>query len=167
MASKQPLVVYYSLTGNTALVARALHTELGGELVALEPVKDLDPDSKMRFFWGGAQARMHKKPKLKPYAVDLAACDVLFLGSPVWAWTFTPPLRAFLAEVGDLTEHPVALWMCAAGSGSKALKKFGKRVEKLGARVVDTLVLKEPLENDPETQEERARAWGKAVVEAL
>ncbi|MFX0059578.1 MAG: flavodoxin family protein, partial [Candidatus Heimdallarchaeota archaeon] len=91
------LIVYYSLTGHTKFIAETIKAAINADILALKPVKELKSDSSMKYMWGGAQATMKKKPKLEEFSIDPLAYDLIFLGTPVWAWTFTPPIRSFLS----------------------------------------------------------------------
>ena len=52
------LVIYYSLTGNTKLIAETIQNAIGADVQEIKPIKDLDPESGTRFMWGGMQATM-------------------------------------------------------------------------------------------------------------
>ncbi|ETP71201.1 hypothetical protein UYO_2851 [Lachnospiraceae bacterium JC7] len=43
-------------------------------------------------------AHMAEKPELEAYDLDVSAYDEIIFGFPVWAGTFTPPLRTFILE---------------------------------------------------------------------
>lgn len=92
------IVVYYSLEGNTRFIAEKMAQSLGADILELKPEKEIDAASSMRFLWGGGQVVMKETPKLKEYKIDLANYDLVALGTPVWAFNFTPPIRTFLRE---------------------------------------------------------------------
>ncbi len=74
------LIVYYSLEGNTAYAAERIASELGADVLRLEPVKAY-PDSGFRkFFWGGKSAVMAETPELLPYDFDADAYDRIIFG---------------------------------------------------------------------------------------
>lgn len=114
------LVVYYSLEGNTKFVAEKIAEQTGAEMLCLEPKKAY-PDGKVtKYFWGGRSAIMGEAPKLKPYNVELSAYEMIVLGTPVWASTFTPPLRSFLENhKEELKEKKVAFFACSAGGNAE------------------------------------------------
>ena len=47
------IVVYYSLTGNTDLIARTISEATGADMLRLVPAKDVSPKGLKKFFWGG------------------------------------------------------------------------------------------------------------------
>ena len=120
------LVVYYSLEGNTEYVAKKIAAATGADLLRLVPKKAYRDKGLAKFFWGGKSAVMGEKPALEPYDVDLASYDRIVLGFPVWAGSFTPPLRTFVDEhKGELKGKRVSAFACQSGSGAeKALAKL-------------------------------------------
>ena len=72
------LVVYYSQTGNTKKVARAIHKSMSKlvEQCDIAPVKEVDPK-------------------------DLDKYDLVGLGSPVWMGAETPNVRRFIESLPE------------------------------------------------------------------
>ncbi len=156
------LVVYYSLTGNTRLIAEAISKELGADLIDLRPVKELKAGKFTTFMWGGAQAKMHQKPELQAYDTKVNEYNLIFLGTPVWAWTCSPPVRTFI-ENEKLVGKKVALWCCAGGDGIKGLARFQKELKQ--CTVVGKIIFTEPLKNQPEDAVRRAKDWAKECLQ--
>ncbi|MCK5559085.1 MAG: flavodoxin, partial [Thermoplasmata archaeon] len=86
---------------------------------------------------------------------------LIILGTPVWAWNISPPMRSFLSKF-DLTGKNVALWMSHAGDGIKAMGRF-KEILK-NANIVDSITFQEPLKKDSDENKEKAIAWIKNVA---
>ncbi len=139
------LVVYYSLTGNTKMIAESIAEAMNTDVLALKPVKELKADSVMKYMWGGAQATMKKKPKLEDISIDPLAYDFIFIGTPVWAWTFSPPIRT-----------------CAGGDGIKAMERFKEAIK--GAIILGDICFQEPLKKTPEDAKQKAIVWAKDVI---
>lgn len=92
------LVVFYSLEGNTKFISEKMAQALGADMLELKPEKEINPGGFMKFFWGGKQVAMKETPKLKEYKINLADYDLIAIGTPIWAYNFTPPIRTFLKE---------------------------------------------------------------------
>ena len=135
------LVVYYSMSGNTACAAKKIAERIGAETLALEPVKAYPDRGFRKFLWGGKSAVMAEKPELKPYSFDAAKYDRIIFGFPVWAGNVTPPLRTFIRD-NELKADRYAAFACQSGSGAE--KAFGKLRECLGKDLEKTLVLIDP-----------------------
>ena len=110
-------IVYYSLQGNTRYVAEKVAGETGADLIELIPVKAYPDKGMIKFIWGGSAVTFKKKPDLKPYSFDSSDYDLVILATPVWAGSYTPPLRTFL-EDNDLTGKKIAVIATSAGGDS-------------------------------------------------
>jgi len=47
----------------------------------------------MKYFWGGRAVMRNIKPELLPLNKDIQEYDVLFIGTPVWAFSYAPALK--------------------------------------------------------------------------
>jgi len=145
-------IVYYSMDGNTHETAEKLAARLGADLVRLTPKKAYPDKGAKKYLWGGRSAVMGDKPALEPYAFD-ADCERVIFGTPVWASSFTPPLRTFIRENREaLRGKRFAAFACfKGGGGEKALAKLCKE---LGAPALDAeLLLVDPRTSpDPENE---------------
>jgi flavodoxin len=156
------LIVYYSLSGNTELIATELASALNATILRLKPVKELDSGKFSTYMWGGMQAKMSQTPELEPYSVSIEDFDLILLGSPVWAWTLAPPIRSFVEkEKTRLHSKPLALFMSAGGDGIKAMQRFQAYLK--GFQVGKTIMFHEPkLRHTPE-QVQKAKDWAKSL----
>ncbi len=154
--------MYYSLTGNTRLIAEAIRKELGADVLELHPVKGLKAGKFTTFMWGGAQAKMHKKPELQAYDTKVNDYDLVFLGTPVWAWTCSPPVRSFI-EKEKLAGKKVAIWCCAGADGIKGLARFEKTLPR--STIVGKTIFTEPLTHQPEETARRAKEWAEECLQ--
>lgn len=90
------LIVYYSFSGNTALIAEAIKEQTGGEVVEIIPVDNYNrPDLEAA---AKKQVNEGYKPKLKNKSINLESYDTIFIGSPVWWFSYAPPVGTFLYQ---------------------------------------------------------------------
>jgi len=150
------LVVFYSFEGNTRLVARTVAEVSGADVLELSPLKERTPKGASRYFWGGRAALMGDAPVLKPYAFEPDRYDILFVGTPVWAWTFAPPLNTFFRN-NDLRGRNTALFCCHGGGPGRIFQKMRSAIPE--AVILGELALREPLKHDTESQLNRVREW--------
>ena len=122
------LIVYYSLEGNTDYAAQIIKEKLDAHIRRLDTKKQYSTKGFTKFLWGGKSALMAEKPELEDYNVDFSRFDRIIFGFPVWASTFTPPLRTFIEENREgLKGKRFAAFACQSGSGAeKALEKLEK-----------------------------------------
>lgn len=134
------LVVYYSLTGNTDLVAQTLAGELGADVRRVEDVEK--PEANWWFIMTGAFAAIRgAETPIKPIDARLQGYDRVFVGSPVWGGNPAPPINTFITQT-DFTGKQVILFMTMGGNDAAgALQKLRERVEKKGGKVVDSFAI--------------------------
>lgn len=119
---KKVLVAYFSCTGNTETVAKAIAGATGAELYRIRPQKayssaDLD--------WRNEQSRSSREmndPASRPALADRNAraetYDVIFLGYPIW-WNRNPSIIDTFLESYDLSGKTVIPF---ATSGSSSIQ---------------------------------------------
>ena len=158
------LVVYYSLEGNTKFIAQKIAEAVGADLLGLKPKKEtVKPHSLSKYFWGGKQVMMKEKPELVSFDHNPEEYDLLFIGTPVWAWNFTPPVNTFLSTV-ELKDKKIALFCCHGGAKNKTLENMEAQLA--GNKIIGKIDFKEPLKNNPEECTEQAKRWAIEISSA-
>ena len=150
------LVVFYSFDGNTRFIAQQIAEAAGADIVELKPDNELKSHGFTKYFWGGKQILSKEVPKLSPLGVEPGEYDLLFIGSPVWAWSYTPALAAFF-EIYSLEDKKIALFCCHGGGPGKTLEKMKKKLG--GNACVGEINLVDPLKKDKEKAAEQVRGW--------
>ena len=121
-------ILYYSYEGNTKKVAEMIQKQLGCAIESIKPVKDMETKGFGKYFWGGAKVVMHKKPELVPIQSDIESYDTLFIGTPVWAWTITPPILSLIRS--DLIKNKeIYFFYTHEGGPGKIEEKFHKLLD--------------------------------------
>jgi flavodoxin len=158
------LVVYYSLTGNTKMISEKIAASAGSEILEIVPIKEYQKEGASKYIWGGYEAKMKKEPELNPINIDLNKYNLIFLGSPVWAWTLSPPVRSFLKK-NTLTNKKFALFMTAGGDGIKGMDRFKSEViSTLGDVIIGTALFQDPLVKNQDEQVKKAIDWAKLMI---
>lgn len=157
-------VVYYSMSGNTKMIADRIADEIGADVIRIEPVKEYPNKGFRKFIWGGMHAVMSNKPALQPYRFD-SGYDRIIFGTPVWASSFTPPIRTFIDENRDaLKRKKIAVFVCYSGGGAdKAIEKLRQFLEIEGFDA--ELILIDPKDRPSEDNEERIQAFCQALTD--
>jgi flavodoxin len=120
MSTSRTLVIFYSFEGNTRYVAQCLAEALSADLLELRTREEPRTKGFLKFVWGGGQVVMGRRPRLEPYDFDIAAYDTILIGTPVWAFTFAPPLRTLFATA-PLAGKRVAVFCTDEGGIGKTL----------------------------------------------
>lgn len=124
-------IVYYSMSGNTDYVAKYISEKIGADLIKIEPKKEYPNKGIRKFLWGGKSAVMAETPALEQYEFDSDKYDCIIFGTPVWASSFTPPIRTFIKENKEkLNDKKLAVYICYMGGGAnKAIEKLKQFLE--------------------------------------
>lgn len=121
------LVIYYSLEGNTKFIAENIGGKNNADILELKAKKEYPRTGFKKYFWGGKSVVFGEKPELYPYEFKLDAYDNIFIGSPVWAGTFAPPLSTFFAD-NKIINKNIYLFACHDGGGAD---KFYKKIKEV------------------------------------
>jgi len=115
------LVVYYTFEGSTKLIAESIASAIDADILRLEVMKELKSHGFGKYLWGGKQVVMKSKPALKPLEKNPDDYDILFIGTPVWAYNFSPALRTFFATV-KLSGKKIAIFCSCGGDRRKTFE---------------------------------------------
>lgn len=115
MAQAGTLVVYFSRTGTTRKVADTIAKALGGDL---DEIVDPTPRQGYLGYWRSLlEARRHAAVGIAQAKRAPAAYGLVVIGTPVWAWSVSPPVRAYLmTHKASLPD--VAFFCTMGGRGS-------------------------------------------------
>ncbi|MGN6710905.1 Flavodoxin [Anaerocolumna jejuensis DSM 15929] len=151
------LVVFYSLEGNTKIVADILAEELDSDCIELKPDKEIPKGGFTKFFWGGKSILFHEKPNLLNDLPDIDEYDTIFIGTPIWASSYTPPIASFLEKV-SIKGKKLALFACHAGGGAE--KCFEKLKSALSDNtIIGTISFTDPAKEEKEKIKAQLKHW--------
>ena len=92
------LVVYYSHDGSTKLMAEVIAKELHADIEEIHPEKPINASGISIVHWGLHSWLCPPQSKIKPLSKNLADYDRIIIGTPVWAYTFAPPIKTLVKE---------------------------------------------------------------------
>lgn len=96
MNSEKILVVYFSRSGKTKIIAREISQKLNCDL---EEIKTLTTYSGfMGYQLALIQATFKITPKIRPLKKNIADYDLVIFGGPVWGGSLSGPIRTFIAQ---------------------------------------------------------------------
>jgi flavodoxin len=130
------LVTWYSRSGSTEKVARALAERLGADArPILASASYAGAGGFVRGVWDSLRRGV---PEVRVDA-DPAAYRLVVVGGPIWAGKPAAPLRAFLRRHGPRAKAVAAF--CLSGSGGAYPAAFAEIEDLVGSRLVATLGL--------------------------
>ena len=102
------IVMYYSRSGNTKVVANALAKELGCD------IEEIVDDKKRTGVIGSAGAYLSrsKKTTIKEIKANLDEYDVVIVGTPIWWYTLTPAAWEFVSRYKGRIDRMSLLYTC-------------------------------------------------------
>lgn len=99
MGPEKILVVYFSRTGNTRILANELSRKLQCD------IEEIKTPVSYSGFWGYQrallQATFKRKPVIRPLQKDPTNYDLVIIGSPLWGGSISAPIRSFFEKYGD------------------------------------------------------------------
>lgn len=98
------LVAYYSRSGMTRKACAAIGAAIDAtehEAVVEELVDTAERDGVMGWLGAGRDATFKRSAQIEPVEADVSAFDLVVVGTPVWAFTCTPAVRAFCEQFAD------------------------------------------------------------------
>lgn len=109
------LLVYYSFTGNTKIIADKIQEKINCDVLELKPKIPFLIDNYQEIVdeWQSNESAK-KEVEIEDINVDLKDYDKVIIGTPVWWYTITPVVRSFLNKY-DLSNKKVYAFACNAG----------------------------------------------------
>ncbi|QQC65983.1 flavodoxin family protein [Paraburkholderia ginsengisoli] len=118
MSDSRVLVVFFSRTGTTRVLASTLAGMLSADL---EEICDLTERSGASGYLRCLADSWRKRPaEIVPAGLDAAQYDLVVVGTPVWAGAVSAPVRTYLFENRSKFRH-VAFFCSFGGLGSQAV----------------------------------------------
>jgi flavodoxin len=94
MAESRTLIVYYSRSGTTRKVAKSLSALLHCEIEKIVEAKERS--GVLGYLRSAMEAGRKRPSSIIPPKMDPASYDLVIVGTPVWAWSVSSPVRAYL-----------------------------------------------------------------------
>lgn len=112
---KKSLVLYYSQSGTTKIVAEEIQRQTGADICSYDVVQAYDGTYDETVSRCQSELSSGYIPDLVPLEADLSEYDVIFLGYPIWFGSYAQPVKALLAS--EKFEGKTIVPFCTFGSG--------------------------------------------------
>ena len=149
------LIVYFSFDGNTKFIAEKIAETIDADIIELKTNKNYPTEGFGKYFWGGKSVIFGESPKLTNDGIDLNRYETILIGTPVWAGSYTPPVKSFIRQY-TIQGKRIALFASHGGGGAeKCFARLKKAL--LGNTFIGEIALVEPKKNAESS--ERAVKW--------
>ena len=163
---KKPVIVYYSMDGNTEQVAEKIQKATGAELVRLDTVTPYTGTDDEIIAQGQDEVNRHYKPELKPLGIPLEDYDTLIIGTPTWWYTMASPVLSFLSMV-SWEGKTVIPFQTHAGWPGHGLDDIKRSCEGANIRLPKAIHFSPKQFGKMETSQQELREWIKEVKHEL
>ncbi len=129
------IIVYYSLSGNTEEVVKAIAEKLDCETLKIDTVKAMPKSFAARILVGGGQVAMNMIPEIKSIDKDLSVYDEIFIGTPIWNSKGVPAINAFLKDDNICRKVTGLIMTSGGGNIEKCVTALEKKIPYLKYQV--------------------------------
>lgn len=158
------IVIYYGYGKHTKMIAERIKEKIGCDILEIQPKTPYSADYQTVVDETEDNLESKKTPEIKDVDINLDEYDKVILGTPVWWYTITPPIRTFLTKY-DLSGKKVYPFATNAGwLGST----FDEIKELCKGKVMNEMSIKfttDHLENKLVTTEQEIENWINKIKE--
>jgi flavodoxin len=131
------LIVFYSRTGTTKKIAEAISNTLQCNLEEIFDTKNRE--GTLGYLISGRDSMLKNLTMLKEIKNDPSLYDLIIIGTPIWFYNVSTPIRTYLIE--NKEKFKKVAFFCTEGSsgGDRAMKEMAKLC---GQEPIGTLELK-------------------------
>jgi flavodoxin len=127
-------IIFYSRTGTTGKVAKDMAKNLKCDI---EEIKDFKSRAGvLGFMMSGKEAGLKQLPEIKKPAKNPKLYDVIIIGTPVWAFTMSSPVRTYIHNNKKYFKK-IALFCTHEGGPGNTLKDMEKLCGMKAAASID------------------------------
>jgi multimeric flavodoxin WrbA len=147
-AGQKPLVVFYSRTGKTRIVANALVQHFSCDIEEIKSTEDRA--GILGAFTCVLDQLLDRDDYLLPYNKDLSAYNPVIIATPIWLGNLSSPIRTFIKQTG-LKDKDVYLVLTFNGRLTEEKEKLVKEslaTQGINPREIYKVITKEKAEED-------------------
>ena len=108
------LVVFYSYTGHTKMIAESIQKKLNCDILEIKPTKPYSTDYQTVVDEEQNNSSAGKTPDIQKIDKNIIEYDEIIIGTPVWWYTIAPVIRTFLTQ-NDLSNKTIKPFATNAG----------------------------------------------------
>lgn len=101
-SENRTLIVYFSWSNNTEVIANYIHDEIGGDIERIEPVVAYPDNYNDTADYAKAERDNDERPEFKTLQYNPTEYDVVFIGYPIW-WYRMPMIMETFFDTYDFS----------------------------------------------------------------
>ena len=121
--SKTELVIYHSATGNTEKIAKQIASELNCDSLKINNNDNSNQSKLSAVSKIVKQIIQRNQFKADLKKIDLTPYSRIYIGSPCWFYTYTPPIEQFL-KTTDYHNKEIIFFLTHGGGPRNTIEKF-------------------------------------------
>lgn len=133
------LVVYYSLTGKTKMVAQAIAEALNATLMEITERRPIPIP--FVYLSGGFRAMTNRGSKINPIDVDLKQYERIFIGSPTWGSRPAPAVNSFIYQTNFEGRSIIPFFTMGGDNAEGALANITAKIERSQGKVAGSFAI--------------------------
>lgn len=115
-AKETSLIVYFSWSGNTELVAQEIQTQTGADIFEIVPAVPYSDDYNTVVDLAQKEQKENARPEIENTIKNLDQYDTVYVGYPNW-WGDMPMILYTFFDTYDLSGKTIAPFCTSGGSG--------------------------------------------------
>lgn len=93
--TEKTLIIYYSRTGNTKVIAQTIAKDIGADITEITEVS-MDRNGLWGFAGAGYDAFLDRHSEIKPRKIELEPYETVIIATPIWSWNLATPIHTLL-----------------------------------------------------------------------
>ncbi len=134
----EDVVIYYTKTGNTKLVADTISKEKSAKMIEIKDLKDRNGIT--GFLKSIKDSIKENQTEIKPEFIDLEKYNMIYIGSPVWASKPVPAINEII-EACNFGNKDVVTFVTMKDEGMNALKLMNDLITSRGGHILKSFAI--------------------------
>ncbi|MFA0846651.1 flavodoxin family protein [Methanobacterium formicicum] len=134
------MILFYSRTRKTALIAKTLAHEINADYLEITDLNNRG--GALNYLRASVDAFRENKTLIKPKTVDLTDYDLVYLGSPTWAGKPAPAIITLIDQCNFQGKDVVLFATMGNSGGKKVIERMREKIEPRGGRFIKSFLIK-------------------------
>ncbi len=134
------VILFYSRTRKTALVAKTLAEEVNADIVEISDLNERN--GPLNYLKASVDAFRENKTLIKPATVDLSDYDLVYVGSPTWASKPAPAIITLIDQCNFQGKDVILFATMGSSGGQKVIERMREKIEPRGGRMIKSFQVK-------------------------